>query len=61
MPFCSSATVLRVNPGRMLGVLVEIIFSKTMGIIGIKKIKRTHLKSKYYKRSLLSTCNSKDE
>jgi len=48
------------NP-RGTGIPVETILSKTVGIIDIKKNKKTHLKSKYCKRSPLSTPNSKDE
>jgi len=46
------------------GFPVEIILSKTMGnwdSLVLKKIKRIHLKSKYYRRSPLSSPNSEDE
>jgi len=44
------------------GVPMEIILSITMGIIGIKKQNKTiHSKSKYCRRSPLSTPNSEDE
>jgi len=58
--FTKGYLILRKNsskgdqPWKDMGVLVVIILSKTVGIIGIKKIKRTHLKSKYCRRSSLS-------
>jgi len=42
-------------------VIVKMINFDTVGIIGLKKSKSTHWKSKRCKRSFLSTPNSKDE